>query len=90
MGACNDPGGLRAVDSGKIGLHPLVLLISCVVESVVSPALNVSKWTCIIRESFSGNRSSIPAVGVGKEVGLGTVDVVGFTIKGDEVSLPPS
>jgi len=44
MGGSNNPWGLRAVDSGKIGLHPLVLFISRVVECVVTPALDVAKW----------------------------------------------
>lgn len=44
MGTGNNPRGLRAIDCSKIGLHPLVLLVSRVVECVVTPALNVTEW----------------------------------------------
>lgn len=85
VGTGNDPGGLGAVDSGKISLHPLVLLVGLVVEGVVTPTLDVTEWASVIGEGLGRNGSGILAVGVGEEVGLGAVGVVRLTIEGDEV-----
>lgn len=48
--AGNDPRSLRAIDSGKVGLHPLVLLVSLVVERVVAPALDEAEWAGVVCE----------------------------------------
>jgi len=68
VGAGNDPGCLRTVDSGKVGLHPLVLLVRLVVEGVVTPALDEAEWAGVVGECLGGHGSGVLAVGVGEEV----------------------
>lgn len=50
VGACNYPWGLCAVDGGKIGLHPLILLVSGIVEGVVAPAFDKTEWAGVVCE----------------------------------------
>ena len=68
VGASNDPRGLCAVDGGKVGLHPLVLLVGFVVERVVAPALDEAEGAGVVGECLCGDRSGVLAVGVCEEV----------------------